>query len=95
MRDKYNRRKDRISGLDGDINVSDDFKIGLSILRNQLTDNKFTDLRSLRASYLISDFDFYAEVVNKTGSEKFSAYTALSYSGEYFTAHRDAGILYH
>jgi len=85
MRDKYNRRKDRIYGIDGDINVSDDFKIGASILRNQLTDTKFTDLRSLRTSYLISDFDFYAEFVNKTGSDELSGYASLSYSGEYFT----------
>ena len=86
MRDKYNRRNDRIYGFDGEFNVSDDFKIGASILRNQLTDKNFTDLRALRASYLIDDFDFYGEIASKTGTDKISGYGSVSYSGEYFTA---------
>ncbi len=86
MRDKYNRRKDRVYGFDGEVNVSDDFKVGTSILRNQLTDNNFTDLRALRASYLIDDFDFYVEFANKTGTDEISGYSSASYSGEIFTA---------
>lgn len=85
MRDKYNRRKDRIYGLDGDINVFEDLKIGGSVLRNQLTDDNFTDLRALRASFILNDFDFYGEIANKSGEDEISGYGSVSYSGEYFT----------
>jgi uncharacterized protein DUF6029 len=85
MRDKYNRRKDRLYGIDTDINVAEDLKIGVSILRNQLTDNNFTDLRSLRTSYIYNNFDFYGEVVNKAGEDEISGYGSLSYTGDYFT----------
>jgi hypothetical protein len=85
MRDKYNRRKDRLYGIDGDINVLEDLKIGGSILRNQLTDNNFTDLRALRASLIFYDFDLYGEIANKAGKDEISGYGSISYSDEYFT----------
>lgn len=85
VRDKYNRRKDRLYGFDGEFTITENLKLGGSILRNQISDDNFTDLRAIRSRLIIFDFDLYGEMANKTGTDKFSGYGSVSYIGDYFS----------
>jgi hypothetical protein len=84
MRDKVNRRRDRIYGVDGEINLLDDLKIGGSFLRNHLY-GEFTDLFAFRMNYIYDDFDFYSEFAIKDINDAISNYISISYASDIFT----------
>jgi len=84
MRDKVNRRRDRIYGLDGEINLLDNLKIGGSFLKNHIY-GKFFDLAAFRLNFIYDDFDFYSELATKNFSDKISQYFSLSYSSNLFS----------
>ncbi len=82
--DQTNRRKDRIYGLDGELSLLDDLKIGGSFLRNHLYD-EYTDLAASRLNYIYDDSDFYGEMANKNFNDRISGYVSLSYASDIFT----------
>ena len=81
IRDKYNRRGDRVFGMDGEFNLGN-VKLGASFLRNQKSDNSFSEISALRFNPSFRDFDLYGEIAYH---KKLSHYYALSYSRDRFT----------
>jgi len=76
MRDKYNRHRDWIYGIDGEFNPTPGFQIGSSYI-SQLDANKtLNDIGSIRFSTTKDWYDFYAEVAKSNWSKNVSFYLA-------------------
>ncbi len=83
MRDLYNRRKEWLSGLDGEIKVWSSLKLGSSYLyqHNPQNSDRQKGLWSGRASYSRDNFDIYAEIARPQWYKAFSYYVALNAFG--------------
>jgi len=86
MRDKYNRRKNRIYGLDGEIEPLKHLRLGSSILRQDQLDYTAGQLLAIRMSYSHNWWDFYTEIARPGWNNDFSNYTALNLSFSKLTA---------
>lgn len=84
MRDKYNRRDDRLYGFDAAFDILG-VHIGGSFVRNQRTDSDFKDLKAVRLNSFFSDFEIYAELAQPGWNDKLSAYYSVSYFGDFMT----------
>jgi hypothetical protein len=85
MRDKYNRRDDRLYGIDGEVRPWDGISFGGSFLRSQRADEDFTDMRAIRADINLEDFSLYAEAAKPSRVEDWSLYVAASYFFDRFS----------
>ncbi|MHB2150379.1 DUF6029 family protein [Calditrichota bacterium LG25] len=88
MRDKYNRRKEWLSGADVELKASRSFKIGTSYLY-QHNPQYFKDQKgmwSARTNFTHDLFDLYTEVVKPQWSPAFSYYVAVSTYGDKWNA---------
>ena len=84
MRDKYNRRKEWLSGADVEFKVTNKFKVGSSYLyqHNPQYFKDQTALWSGRLNFTYNFFDVYAEVVKPHWYSKASYYAAFSAYGD-------------
>ncbi len=88
MRDKYNRRKEWLTGGDVEVKVSRAVKVGASYLyqNNPQYLAEQTGLWALRTSISHDLFDVYVEVARPSWYNAFSSYLAFSTYGEKWNA---------
>jgi len=85
MRDKYNRCKDTIYGLDGEFSINSDLHIGGSYILQDNPDHEKNQIWSSRF-YLIENWgDIYGEIARSDWHEKFSYYAAVNAAFSQFT----------
>ena len=82
MRDKYNRRRDWIYGIDGEINPAQNIQIGSSLISQYEANTKITAIGAVRFSKTDGWYDLYSEIAKSSWSKKLSYYLAsnISYS---------------
>ncbi|MBC8182983.1 hypothetical protein H8E88_17915 [candidate division KSB1 bacterium] len=76
MRDKYNRRRDWIYGVDGEFNPTSGFQIGSSYIGQLDTNKKLNNIGAIRFSTAQDWFDFYGEIAKSSWSKNISYYLA-------------------
>ncbi len=87
MRDKYNRRKEWLSGADLEVRPLKKLKIGASYLYQHNPQNslKQKGMWAGRMNYYYKMFDFFAEAVRPQWNNDLSYYLALNAFGEKWT----------
>ncbi len=85
MRDRYNRRNDRVYGFDVEFNLAADLQIGGSFMRNQLADDNFSDIRALRLAGQYDGFDVYIEGARNQRRKTNSLYASVSWLADDYT----------
>ncbi len=82
MRDKYNRRKDMLYGLDGEIKPLKGLHLGGSYLRQENDKKEAGSMWASRVNYSRSWWDFYGELARPDWTDKYSYYTAVNLAFE-------------
>lgn len=85
MRDKYNRRKDHLFGVDLEVNLADNLQVGSNLLRQELPDLNH-QIGSFRANYTRDWGEIYGEMAKPDWHDQPSFYLALNTALEKFTA---------
>ena len=80
MRDKYNRRRDWIYGIDGEVNPTSNILIGGSYIGQNEAAEKLTDIGAMRLSIIKDWYDFYGEVAKSSRSKNISYYFASNFA---------------
>jgi hypothetical protein len=78
MRDKYNRRKDLLFGVDLEVNLADNLQVGSNLLRQELPDKISHQIGSFRANYTLDWGEIYGELAKPDWHDQFSYYLALN-----------------
>ena len=79
MRDKYNRRKNSIYGLDAEFEPIKRLRLGGSILRQDEINLGHSQLWAGRVSYSYGWWDIYTELARPGWNKKLSNYTAFNF----------------
>jgi len=85
MRDKYNRRKDILFGVDLEVNLADNLQVGSNLLRQELPDINH-QIGSFRANYTRDWGEIYGEMAKPDWHDQPSFYLALNAALDKFTA---------
>jgi len=85
MRDKYNRRKDSIYGIDGELNPFRSVQLGACYLYQESPENKTNQIWGSRINFIQDWGDIYAEVAKPNWHDQFSYYLALNITYSKFT----------
>jgi hypothetical protein len=80
MRDKYNRRRDWLYGVDAEVTPLSGLQIGGSWLYEQETKKHNAQIVASRINYVQDWFDVYAEIVKPQWTERFSSYLAFNFA---------------
>ncbi|NOZ62565.1 MAG: hypothetical protein GXO74_12910 [Calditrichaeota bacterium] len=86
MRDKYNRRKNLVWGLDGEINAGENIILGGSFLHQNKNQRQLNQIWASRVQANWNWGEFYGELVKPSWHGNFSFYNALNLFGEKWTA---------
>jgi hypothetical protein len=85
MRDRYNRRDDRLWGIDIGLRVADDLLIGGSYLKNDFSSGLQTDLYAFRLEPNLGPVNIYAEMARPANIPNWSGYAVVSYTHPRFS----------
>ena len=78
IRDKYNRRKDTVYGVDGEVRLRDNLQMGGSYLIQNEPGNQSSQIWATRIKLIQKWGDFYTEAARPEWANKFSYYLAFS-----------------